>query len=359
LNATVGALSSPGASRDFTLRVGESEAPRDFVGAFDAHLARSGRARTTRIKYVQVVREAERRAGSRSLPELAASDLDLLLADWETELQIARGRSLSRATVRGWICALRAFYTWLDRFGLLVDERGQPRRNPMEQIAPPTVEQRPNDRLQPHEDYALLAVECNAEERIIIWLLRWTGLRVGEAVELRLGDVDLTAGQECAIVRKSKTRSGERVVPIIPELLPELQSWLATLESRGLRAPETPLLTTRLGTAMKSSFVWRVVKRVAGRAGVRVVPCTCPEPRSVRHEDCCPRTGSGENRSGVSPHSLRRTFASDLLNRGVRLEVVSKLLGHSSVAITQKAYAQLLDSTARRELLRALGHEVD
>jgi integrase len=65
---------------------------------------------------------------------------------------------------------------------------------------------------------------------------------------------------------------------------------------------------------------------------------------------------SGENRSSISPHTLRRTFGSDLINRGLRLETVSKLLGHSSTTITERAYAQLLAPTIRRELFEAFAH---
>ena len=71
----------------------------------------------------------------------------------------------------------------------------------------------------------------------------------------------------------------------------------------------------------------------------------------------CPRTTSGENVSAVTPHTLRRTFGSDLLNRGLRLEVVSRLLGHSSTVVTERAYAQLLGATIRDELLSVLGGE--
>jgi integrase/recombinase XerD len=56
----------------------------------------------------------------------------------------------------------------------------------------------------------------------------------------------------------------------------------------------------------------------------------------------------------VTPHTLRRTFGSDLLNRGVRLEVVSRLLGHAGTAITEKAYARLADKTIHDEMLAAL-----
>jgi integrase len=51
---------------------------------------------------------------------------------------------------------------------------------------------------------------------------------------------------------------------------------------------------------------------------------------------------------------LRRTFGSYLLNKGLRLEVVSKLLGHSSTVVTERAYAELLGTTIRDELLAVL-----
>jgi integrase/recombinase XerD len=83
---------------------------------------------------------------------------------------------------------------------------------------------------------------------------------------------------------------------------------------------------------MHAQFAWRVVKRVAERASVRLDP---------------------NGGSSISPHTLRRTLGSDLLNRGVRLEVVSKLLGHASTTITEQAYAELLDATIAAEVLAA------
>jgi hypothetical protein len=52
----------------------------------------------------------------------------------------------------------------------------------------------------------------------------------------------------------------------------------------------------------------------------------------------------------ITPHTFRRTYATDLLNRGVRLEVVSRLLGHSTTAVTEKFYAHLSDARLRAEL---------
>jgi site-specific recombinase XerD len=62
----------------------------------------------------------------------------------------------------------------------------------------------------------------------------------------------------------------------------------------------------------------------------------------------------GELTSAVSPHTLRTTFGSHLLNLGVRLEVVAELLGHANTRVTEEAYAELLKATVRREALAAL-----
>jgi integrase len=176
---------------------------------------------------------------------------------------------------------------------------------------------------------------------------------VSEASNVTLADLELAPGREALLVRRSKTAAGKRTVPLLPGFLPTLEQWLAELKLLGLDRPETPLLATRHGSALTHSFSWRIVKRVAHRAGVRPVPCTCGSERPP-HRRGCPRNQNGHNLSEITPHTLRRTYASDLLNRGLRLEVVSKLLGHATTTITERAYAQLLDDTTRRELLHAL-----
>jgi integrase/recombinase XerD len=148
-------------------------------------------------------------------------------------------------------------------------------------------------------------------------------MRVSEARSLRIRDVDLQAGS--IRIRVSKSDSGIRVVPIASELRLELERWFERLRERGLYATDAPVLCTEHGTPMLSQYIWRVVKRVGEHAGVK-----------------------------VSPHTLRRTFGSHLLNQGMRLETVSKLLGHSDIRVTQAAYAQLEDSTVRDEFMRVV-----
>jgi integrase len=202
----------------------------------------------------------------------------------------------------------------------------------------------------------LLELAGTPNETILIWLLRFTGLRVDEARSLKIGDIDLTYGGEQLRVRESKTPAGRRTVPIAPELTARLEDWFDLLDTNGQYRPDVPLLVTRNGTPMLPTYIWRAVKRAAFKAHVRPVPCTCGAPRTAYHATSCARTASGENLSEISPHTLRRTFGSDLINRGMPIEGISKLLGHASVAVTQQHYAELLDATVRADYLRALGY---
>jgi len=217
--------------------------------------------------------------------------------------------------------ALRKF------FGYLEDRELLPGTNPAARLSLPKRRRRPNDWLRSDEDAKVLRACVTPQERIVVALLRHAGLRVSEACALEVKDVDLERDE--IRVTASKTDSGLRTVPIAAELHVELIAWLAAKPSGRF------LLATKHGTPMKPQFAWRLVKRVAHRADVR----TLPKPAL----------------SQVSCHTLRRTFGSDLLNRGVRIEVVSKLLGHADTRTTEQCYAELLDSTVRDEFHRALG----
>lgn len=328
------------------------------MAAYDAALARQGRAPATRTKYTHGVRTFLEWAG----PKAACAtpiDIDLFLAAWEAEHEAERGSAPRRSTVRSRIAALRSFYTYLDRAGLLVDADGRRAQNPMVGVVAPAMEQRPNDFLRPIEDAALLECGSPPAERFVVWLLRWTGLRVSEACALKLQDVDLAVGRESIVIRKSKTRSGVRTIPLVPPIVPEVESWLTMLHDRGIASPQAHVLATATGGAYKPTFVWRLVKRAGARAEVRPIPCHCGSKARTRHGRGCPRTMSGENVSMITPHTLRRTFGSYLLNKGLRLEVVSRLLGHSSTVVTERAYAELLGTTIRDELLSVLDDEHD
>jgi integrase/recombinase XerD len=291
-----------------------------------AYLSRRGRAQRTRTKYGRYLRDFVAWAGEADPGEITAQEIELeYLGRWCEQFEEHRGRPPAPHMVRLHIGALKSYYAFLERFDLIG-------KNPMRQIDSPQPPRRPNDWLSRAEDEALLRACETPNEKIVVWLLRFSGIRIGEARALRNGDIDL--GARTIKVRTSKTAAGLRVIPILPELGPQIHGWHRHQIQRGLLDPDLPFLATMNKTPMHSQFAWRVVKRVAVRARVHV-------------------DSSGS--STVSPHTLRRTFGSDLLNRGVRLEVVSKLLGHASTTITEQAYAELLDSTVAAEVLAATG----
>jgi site-specific recombinase XerD len=326
-----------------------------LLQAFDSYLARQARSKGTRRKYGEALTAYDRWLEGRHPGSVRADEIDNYLQHWRDHFEQRRGRPPASGSYRAQINALRAFYAYLDRFTLITNNDGQPLPDPMRKILPPRSEPTSNDWLRPAEDQALLRCPGSLQERFLIALLRWSGLRVSEATSLTLADLDLTPKQQALTVRHSKTTAGRRTIPILPELQPVLTDWLLHLQTSHLEALTTPLLSSRQGTPMRTSFAWRLVKRVAHRAGVRPRPCTC-HVLHPPHQSGCPQNLNGYNKSDVSPHTLRRTFGSHLLNNGLRLEVVSKLLGHATTTITEHAYAELLDDTTRRELLHALQH---
>jgi integrase len=262
------------------------------------------RAPGTVSKYAQHLSAFEQWADGRELLGLTAAEIEFqFLGPWS--------QGVSAATLRNRMAALRSLYDFAERFDL-VD------RNPMRKIDQPKRDDRMGDWLRPEEDRRLLDAADGPIERVIVSLLRFTGLRVSEACELRWDDVDFDAQR--LTVRKSKTVAGKRTIPLHPLLAPQLRLWRRWRNG-------SYVLTTKHGTPMKPQFVWRVVKRVGERAGIE----------------------------GLHPHALRRTFGSELINDGVRLETISKLLGHSSTVVTERAYAQLLDETIAREAMAVWG----
>jgi site-specific recombinase XerD len=294
--------------------------------------------------------------GERSFGTPTRVEVDEYLDHWHAHFEQRNGRAPAAATTRLHYTALRSFYDFLESRECLVDEDGHTSPNRFSHLEAPRRVQKPIDWLHPDEDAAILAYRGTANERFVVQLLRWTGIRAGEAQSLRISDLDLTHGAEQIHIRVSKTRNGIRQIPLAPEFRLELDTWLAHQAARGFAYPNAPLLATKNGTPMHHQYIWRVVKRVAFKSGVREVPCICNASPGAYHDSECPRTRSGEHLSEVEPHTLRRTYATTLIHRGASLHVVSRLLGHNSVAVTQQHYAEILDVTIRDEYMRALGH---
>jgi integrase/recombinase XerD len=143
-------------------------------------------------------------------------------------------------------------------------------------------------------------------DRALLEVLYGTGARISEAVGLVVDDLDRTSG----VVRLAGKGGKQRVVPVGSYALEAVEAYLVrarpTLAAAG-RGTSTLFLNARGGSLSRQS-AWAVLRAVAARAGV-----------------------TGE----VSPHTLRHSFATHLLEGGADVRVVQELLGHASVTTTQ------------------------
>ena len=143
-------------------------------------------------------------------------------------------------------------------------------------------------------------------DRAALETLYATGCRASEVVGLRPGDLDLAGGSARCIGKGDK----ERVVPLGTRAREALADYLARDRPRLIagRANVPTIFVTRRGRPMSRTGLWTLVKKHALAAGLP---------------------------GGVSPHTLRHSFATHLLAGGADLRVVQEMLGHASIATTQ------------------------
>jgi integrase/recombinase XerD len=200
------------------------------------------------------------------------------------------------------------------RFGVFLVARGTLERDPAEGLLPPRRGRRLPRVLRADETEALLRAAGEGEEpfasrdRAMLEVLYGAGLRVSELVELPLGALDRRAG----LVRVRGKGGRERIVPLGEPALAALDAWLADgrpqWARRARRGSEAVFLTARGAPMTRQNFFARL-RQLALRAGI--------------------------DRARVSPHVLRHSFATDLLEGGADLRSVQAMLGHADLATTQ------------------------
>ena len=136
-------------------------------------------------------------------------------------------------------------------------------------------------------------------------LLYAAGLRVSELINLKLQDINLEAG----FVRVFGKGSRERIVPIGVHAREKINTYLKTVRSPRLKQTTSPyLFIARAGKPMTRQGFWKLLRRYAMRAGLN---------------------------KKITPHSLRHSFASHLLEGGADLRAVQIMLGHVDISTTQ------------------------
>ena len=210
---------------------------------------------------------------------------------------------LAPSSIRRVISALRSYFAFLLDEGVLESD-------PSERLESPRVWRRLPGALAVEEVQRLLEAPDEAHpkfwrDRAILEVLYATGMRVSELVDLKLNDLDLDQGV-CAVFGKG---SKERLVPFGKPARRTLERYLGEVRpllDRG-KGSRRVFLNHR-GRPLSRMAVWNLVKTNAERAGVR---------------------------GKVSPHTLRHSFATHLLEGGADLAAVQELLGHADISTTQ------------------------
>lgn len=217
-------------------------------------------------------------------------------------LALKRDRLCARTVARN-LVALRTFFRYLIEEALL-------KKNPVEELESPRLARKLPQILSPAEVERLLQqpesqTPLGGRDRAMLEVLYAGGMRVSELVKLTLDQVNLEGGHILLYGKGSK----ERVVPIGQEALKWVIRYLNTIRPTLLKGKESPyLFVNRSGKPLSRQRFWQTLQVYGRRAGI------------------------GKK---ITPHLLRHSFASHLLEGGADLRSVQVMLGHSDISTTQ------------------------
>lgn len=236
---------------------------------------------------------------------LTREDGSVIPAEDVTHLLIRRYIALlhkhhQKSTIGRKLAAIRAFFKYLMRDGRL-------RTNPAALVTTPKKEKKVPFHLNIDEVTALVEAPVTGNilalrDRAVLEILYSCGIRVSELTALNVGDV----AREERLVRVWGKGSKQRIVPVGRPAEKSLDLYLA---ARGTVAPEAPLVLNARGGRLTSRSVARIVAKY---------------------------TTSIAAMKKISPHTLRHTFATHMLEGGADLRAIQELLGHASLSTTQK-----------------------
>ena len=222
-------------------------------------------------------------------------------ADIRAFIATRRSEGLGAGGVQRALAGIRSFYKFLAREGILENAAPRAVRTPRLKRGLP--------RPLSETDAARAIAEAGehdvewmaARDTALLTLLYGAGLRISEALSLKRGDVPLA--DTLTILGKGRK---ERMVPVLPVLKDVIGDYAAKIPFTG--APSTPLFLSRRGKPMSAREAQGLMQRLRGRLGL-----------SER----------------ATPHALRHSFATHLLQGGGDLRSVQELLGHASLSTTQ------------------------
>ena len=254
-------------------------------------------------------------SGKNNLEEITKQDI-------ETFIEHEQDRGLMLSTVRTRLHCVNAFLGYLIDTGIVSADVLARRIRLKKPEALPRA-------MDPDDIKQLLSVIDNPRDRAMITVLLRTGMRIGELLNTKMRDLHLK-DRRIDIYEGEKNRIG-RVVYLSDDAIAALKAWLK------MRDVEHEFLFYAQGRKTMAYSTARLI-----------------------FEKYLTKTDLAHK--GYSLHALRHTFASELLNAGMRIECLQPLMGHTSLDVTRR-YARLTDKTREEEYFRAMtiieGGEID
>jgi len=238
---------------------------------------------------------------------------DITCDDLSAYIEFEQDQGKKPTTVHGRLRSLKAFFNYhIDRKNIGADVLKRKLRIKLPQKLPRAID--------PEDVRQLLSVIKRTRDKALYLTLLRTGMRIGELLSTTISEVNLSE-KRIEIYQAHKNLTG-RVVYLSTDALKALKKWIKK------RNAETPYLFYGLkGKPLGYEAARSMFKKYLMQAGL--------------------------SDKGYSLHCLRHTFASELLNAGMRLECLQQLLGHSDIEMT-RVYARLTDVTRRDEYYKAM-----
>ncbi len=228
-------------------------------------------------------------------------DIDYLtIRSYLAKLQ---GRQLARSTILRKLSSLRSFFKYLYR-------RGYVKIDPTSNLSSPKLQRKLPDFLELFEVELLLSApdtntNIGLRDLAIMELLYSTGMRVGELLALDLNDLDITN----AIVKVRGKGRKERIIPVGKTAIDAIKRYLEVRQELASDKHSPALFLSERGNRLPgSASVRRRIEKYAKTAGIK---------------------------KKITPHTLRHTFATHMLNAGADLRSVQEMLGHVNLSTTQ------------------------
>lgn len=221
------------------------------------------------------------------------------IRDWIVALM---DDGISARSVNRKISSLKSFYRFLVREGITAS-------NPVKKVLLPRTDKKLPVFVHEANMHQLLDEISFGDDfegsrnRLIMEMLYFTGMRVSELVGLKTGDLNLYESSLKVLGKRNK----ERIIPLIPEIMPTLREYLSK-RSGDHSGGQDALFITSSGGKIYARLVYRIVHHFLGMV-------TTLDKKS--------------------PHVLRHTFATHLLNKGAGLNAIKEILGHANLSATE------------------------